>query len=122
MDIPKITFNTRYEDYDLVVISFVLTNALAIFVYLINYVSRMYLNSFVIIFINDIIVYLRSREEHEHHLRIVLHALRDNRIYAKISECEFWIESVTFIGHMESKNCIMVNSTKIETINSWLGQ
>ncbi|XP_049388453.1 uncharacterized protein LOC125852779, partial [Solanum stenotomum] len=118
-DIPKTAFRTRYGHYEFLVMSFGLTNAPAAFMDLMTRVFRPYLDSFVIVFIDDILVYSRSRSEHEQHLRIVLQTLRDQRLYAKFSKCEFWLESVAFLGHVVSKEGIRVDPAKIEAIRDW---
>ncbi|XP_015161080.1 uncharacterized protein [Solanum tuberosum] len=99
--------------------SFGLTNATAAFMDLMTRVFRPYLDSFVIVFIDDIVVYSRSWEEHEQHLRIVLQTLRVQRLYAKFSKCEFWLESEAFLGHAVSKDDIRVVPAKIEPIRDW---
>ncbi|XP_019256612.1 PREDICTED: uncharacterized protein LOC109235061, partial [Nicotiana attenuata] len=88
-DVPKIAFRTRYGHYEFLVMSFGLTNAPAAFMDLINRVFKPYLDSFVIVFIDDILIYSRSREEHEQHLQVVLQTLKDSQLYAKFSKCEF---------------------------------
>ncbi|XP_019262136.1 PREDICTED: uncharacterized protein LOC109239972, partial [Nicotiana attenuata] len=88
-DVPKTAFRTRYGHYEFLVMSFGLTNAPAAFMDLMNRVFRPYLDSFMIVFIDDILIYSRSKEEHEQHLRVVLQTLRDSRLYAKFSKCEF---------------------------------
>ena len=88
-DIPKTVFRTRYGHYEFLVMSFGLTNAPAAFMDLMNGVFRTYLDSFVIVFIDDILIYSRTKEEHEHHLRIVLGILKETKLYAKFSKCEF---------------------------------
>ncbi|XP_019262412.1 PREDICTED: uncharacterized protein LOC109240234, partial [Nicotiana attenuata] len=88
-DVPKTAFRTRYGHYEFLVMSFGLTNAPAAFMELMNRVFRPYLDMFVIVFIDDILVYSRSQEEHEQHLRVVLQTLRDSHLYAKFSKCEF---------------------------------
>ncbi|XP_019263172.1 PREDICTED: uncharacterized protein LOC109240932 [Nicotiana attenuata] len=88
-DVPKTAFRTRYGHYEFLVMSFGLTNAPAAFMELMNRVFRPYLDSFMIVFIDDILIYSRSQEEHEQHLRVVLQTLRDSRLYAKFSKCEF---------------------------------
>ncbi|XP_019241408.1 PREDICTED: uncharacterized protein LOC109221378 [Nicotiana attenuata] len=92
-DVPKTAFRTRYGHYEFLVMSFRLTNAPAAFMELMNRVFRTYLDSFVIVFIDDILIYSRSQEEHEQHLRVVLQTLRDSRLYAKFSvcKCEAWL-------------------------------
>ena len=91
-DVPKTAFRTRYGHYEFLVISFGLTNAPAAFMDLMNRVFRPFLDRFVIIFIDDILVYSKSEDEHAKHLRFVLQTLRDHRLYAKFSKCEFWLE------------------------------
>ena len=83
---------------------------------LMNWVFRPFLDRFVIIFIDDILVYSKSEDEHTKHLRFVLQTLRDYRLYAKFSKCEFWLEQVTFLGHVVSKDGIQVDPKKIEAI------
>ena len=88
-DIPKTTFQTRYSHYEFLVMSFGLTNAPATFMELMNVVFRPYLDSFVIVFIDDILVYSKTEEDHVQHLRIVFQRLREEKLYAKFSNCEF---------------------------------
>ncbi|XP_019244734.1 PREDICTED: uncharacterized protein LOC109224653, partial [Nicotiana attenuata] len=88
-DVPKTAFRTRYGHYEFLVMSFGLTNAPKAFMDLMNRVFRPYIDSFVIVFIDDILIYSRSLGEHEHHLRVVLQALREQKLYAKFSKCEF---------------------------------
>ncbi|XP_028074359.1 uncharacterized protein LOC114276745 [Camellia sinensis] len=84
-----------------------------------NKIFTPYLDQFVVVFIDDILVYSRSEEEHEKHLRIVLQVLRDNKLYAKASKCEFWLKEVKFLGHVVSKNGILVDPTKVEAVLDW---
>ena len=98
---------------------FGLTNAPAVFMSLMNKIFRPYLDQFVVVFIDDILVYSRSEEEHEQHLRIVLQILRENQLYAKASKCEFWLNEVKFLGHVVSKNGIVVDPTKVEAVLDW---
>jgi hypothetical protein len=91
-DILKTSFISRYDMYEFMVISFGLTNALAYFIYLINKVFSEYLDKFIMVFIDDILIYSRSEEEHEEHLRLVLQKLRDHKLYAKSSKCEFCLK------------------------------
>jgi hypothetical protein len=118
-DIPKSTFVSRYGLYEYTVISFGLTNALAYFMYLMNKVFVEYLNKFVVVFIDDILVYSRIEEEHEEHLRLALQKLRENRLYAKLSMCEFWMKQVAFLGHVISKGGISVDPSKVQDVLSW---
>ncbi|XP_070008549.1 uncharacterized protein [Nicotiana sylvestris] len=118
-DIPKTAFWTRYGHYEFWVMSFGLTNAPATFMDLINRGFKPVLDRFVIVFIDDILVYSRSQEEHANHLRIVLQTLLENELYAKFSKCEFWLESVAFLGHVVSREGIKVDPQKIEAVKSW---
>ena len=118
-DVPKTAFKTRYQNYEFLVMPFGLTNALAAFMDLMNRVFKNFLGSFVIIFIDDILIYSRSREEHVDHLRIVLGILREKKLYAKFKKCEFWLEKVAFLGHVISKEGVSVDPAKIEAVNSW---
>ena len=86
---------------------------------LMNRVFHDCLDRFVVVFIDDILVYSRSVVEHEQHLRYVLQRLRDRQLYAKFSKCEFWLDRVAFLGHVVSADSISVDSSKVETILSW---
>ncbi|CAH1449799.1 unnamed protein product [Lactuca virosa] len=118
-DVPKTTFRTRYGHYEFVVMPFGLTNAPAIFMDLMNRVCRPFLDKFVIVFIDDILVYSRSEEDHRQHLRQVLETLRAEKLYAKFSKCEFWIRKVTFLGHVVIEEGIHVDPSKIKAIENW---
>ena len=98
---------------------FGLTNAPAAFMDLMNRVFQPYLDQFVVIFIDDILVYSKNREDHENHLRTVLQILREKQLYAKLKKCEFWLEQVGFLGHIISKEGISVDPVKIEAIQDW---
>ena len=87
---------------------------------LMNGIFKPYLDLFVIVFIDDILVYSKSKKEHEEHLRIVLGMLREKKLYAKFSKCEFWLDSVSFLGHVVSKDGVMVDPSKIETVRNWV--
>jgi hypothetical protein len=102
-DMPKTAFISRYVLYEFTVMSFGLTNVPAYFIYLMNKVFMEYLDKFVVVLIDDILVYSRSEEEDEEHLRLVLQKLRDHKLYAKWSKCEFWLKQVAFLGHVISK-------------------
>ena len=115
---PKTTFRTRYGHYEFLVIPFRLTNALVAFMDLMNRVFKLYLDTFIIMFIDDILVYSRSEEEHAEHLRIVLQTLRDKQLYVKFSKCEFWLKEVVFLGHIISAEGVCVDPKKIEAILS----
>ena len=118
-DIPKTTFRMRYGHYEFLVMSFRLTNAPAAFMDLMNRVFRPYLDRFFIVIIDDILVYSRSELEHERHLGLVLQTLRQYRLYAKFSKCEFWLSRVGFLGHVVSVDGIYVDPQKVETVASW---
>jgi hypothetical protein len=112
-DIPNTTFSTRYGLYEYLVMPFGLTNAHAYFMYLMNSVFLLELDKFVIVFIDDNLVYSKNEEDHAEHLRIVLTRLRDHQLYAKFSKCEFWLRTVPFLGHVLSKNGILVDPSKV---------
>ncbi|KAI3811011.1 hypothetical protein L1987_20725 [Smallanthus sonchifolius] len=118
-DIPKTAFRTRYGHYEFLVMPFGLTNAPAVFMDLMNRVCKPYLDKFVIVFIDDILIYSRTKEEHEYHLKLILELLRNEKLYAKFSKCEFWIQEVHFLGHVINKNGIHVDPSKIEAIKNW---
>jgi hypothetical protein len=99
--------------------SFGLTNAPAYFMYLMNKVFMEYLDKFVVMFIDDILVYSRSKEEHKEHLHLALQKLREHRLYAKLSKCEFWTKQVAFLGHVISKRGISVDPSKVQDVLSW---
>ena len=99
---PKTAFRTRYGHYEFLVVPFGLTNAPAAFMALMNDVFRPYLDKFIIVFIDDILVYSRSKQEHRQHLTTVLQTLMENQLYAKLSKCEFWLEQINFLGHVIS--------------------
>ncbi|CAN4106473.1 unnamed protein product [Withania somnifera] len=99
--------------------SFGLTNAPAAFMDLMHRVLKPYLDSFVIVFIDDILVYSRSKSDHEQHLRVILRTLREHKLYAKFSKCEFWLESVAFLGHIVSKDGVSVDPAKIRVVHDW---
>jgi hypothetical protein len=101
-DIPKTAFITRYGLYEYTIMSFGLTNAPAYFRYLMNKVFMEYLDKFVVVFINDILIYSKNEEEHEKHLHLVLQKLRGHQLYAKMSKYEFWLKEVPFLGHIIS--------------------
>ena len=116
-DISKTAFHTRYGHYKFRVMSFGLTNAPAAFMGLMNKVFREFY--FVIVFIDDILAYSKTREQHEEHLGKVLITLRTNKLFAKFSKCEFWAEQVGFLGHVVSRMGITVDPAKIEAVTNW---
>jgi hypothetical protein len=117
-DIPKTAFVTRYERYEFIVVSFGLTNALADFMNMMNKVFMDELDKFVVVFIDDILVYSSTAEGHEQHLRVVLERLRQNQLYAKFSKCEFWLEKDTFLGHVLTAEGVAVDPVKIKAVKS----
>nr|GEU48034.1 putative reverse transcriptase domain-containing protein [Tanacetum cinerariifolium] len=118
-DIPKTAFRTRYGHYEFQVMPFGLTNAPAVFMDLMNRVCKLYMDKFVIIFIDDILIYSKSKKEHEGHLRQILNLLKKEELYAKFSKCEFWISRVQFLGHVIDCQGIHVDPDKIESIKDW---
>ncbi|GMI67673.1 hypothetical protein HRI_000436600 [Hibiscus trionum] len=118
-DVPKTAFRTRYGHYEFLVMPFGLTNAPAAFMDLMNRVFKPYLDKFVVVFIDDILVYSRNKEEHADHLRIVLQTLRNHQLFAKFTKCEFWLSEVSFLGHIISAEGIKVDSKKIQAILDW---
>ena len=102
-DIPKAAFRTRYGHYKFLVMPFGLTNAPAVFMDMMNRIFREYLDKFVMVFIDDILLYSKTEEEHQEHLRIVLERLRKEKLYAKYKKCEFWLKQVAFLGHIISE-------------------
>ncbi|KAG8474271.1 hypothetical protein CXB51_033533 [Gossypium anomalum] len=119
LDITKTSFRTRYGHYEFLVIPFGLTNAPAVFMDLMNQIFRQYLDRFVVVFIDDILIYSRDETEHAEHLRLVLQILRDKQLYAKFSKCEFWLREVSFLGHVVSASGIRVDLNKISAILDW---
>ncbi|GKD70882.1 putative reverse transcriptase domain-containing protein, partial [Tanacetum coccineum] len=117
--IPKTAFRKRYGHFEFTVMPFGLTNAPAIFMDLMNRVCKPYLDKFVIIFIDDILVYSKSKDEHEVHLRLVLELLKKEEMYAKFSKCEFWLQEVQLLGHVVNQNGIHVDPSKIEAVKNW---
>ncbi|GJU29624.1 reverse transcriptase domain-containing protein [Tanacetum coccineum] len=118
-DIPKTAFRTRYGHYEFQVMPFGLTNAPAVFMDLMNRVCKPYLDKFVIVFIDDILIYSRDEKEHEEHLKTILELLKKEELYAKFSKCEFWIHTVKFLGHMIDSSGIHVDPTKIKAVKNW---
>jgi len=118
-DVQKTAFRSRYGHYEYVVMPFGVTNAPTIFMDYMNRIFRPYLDQFVVVFIDDILIYSESREEHAEHLRLVLGILRKHQLYRKLSKCEFWLEEVQFLGHVISAQGIAVDPAKIETVVKW---
>ena len=120
-NIPKTMFRTRYEDFEFTVMPFGWTNVPAAFMDFMHRVFQPYLDQFVVVFIDNILIYSNSKEGHEGYLRIVLLALRDHQLYAKFSKCEFWLTKVKFLGHMVSALSVFVDKEKVEVVMSWEG-
>jgi hypothetical protein len=118
-DIPKIAFITWYSLYEYMVMSFGLTNAPACFMYRMNKVFMDYLDKFMVVFIDNILIFSKNEEEHDEHLHLVLQKLRENQLYAKLNKCEFWLKEVSFLRHIISEGGISVDPSKVKDILSW---
>ncbi|WVZ64083.1 hypothetical protein U9M48_013652 [Paspalum notatum var. saurae] len=118
-DIPKTAFVTRYGHHEFTVVSSGLTNAPAYFMNMMNLILMEELNQFVVVFIDDILIYSENRKEHEKHLRVVLEKLRKNRLYGKFSKCEFWLKKVALLGHVLTAEGVSVDPKKIEVVSNW---
>ncbi|GJX45286.1 putative reverse transcriptase domain-containing protein [Tanacetum coccineum] len=118
-DIPTIAFRTRYGHYEFQVMSFGLTNTPVVFMDLMNRVCKPYLNKFMIIFIDDILIYSKSEDEHAEHLKLIFELLKKEELYAKFSKCEFWLSKVQFLSHVIDSKGILVDPAKIESIKDW---
>nr|GEX99170.1 putative reverse transcriptase domain-containing protein [Tanacetum cinerariifolium] len=118
-DIPKTAFRTRYGHYEFQVTPFGLTNASAVFMDLMNRVCKLYFNTFMIVFIEDILIYSKNKEEHERHLKLILELLKKEELYAKFSKCEIWIPKVQFLEHVKDRKGIYVDPAMIESIIDW---
>ena len=118
VDIPKTAFKTRYRHFEFTVMPFGLTNAPAAFLDLMHRVFQPYLDQFIVVFVDDILIYSWSKEEHEDHLRIVLQALREHQLYTKLSKCKFWLIEVRFLGHIVSASSVSVDPEKVEAVMS----
>ncbi|GKB20873.1 putative reverse transcriptase domain-containing protein [Tanacetum coccineum] len=117
-DIPITAFRTHYGHYEFQVMPFGLTNALAVFMDLMNSVCKPYFDKFVIVFIDDIMIYSKNKKEHGEHLKTILNLLRNEKLYAKFSKCDFWLDSVQFLGHVIDSNGVHVDPAKIESIKN----
>nr|GEU80248.1 putative reverse transcriptase domain, ribonuclease H-like domain, aspartic peptidase domain protein [Tanacetum cinerariifolium] len=118
-DIPITAFRTRYGHFEFQVMLFGLTNAFAVFMDLMNQVCKPYLDNFIIVFIDDMLIYSKDVEEHEKHLKIILELLKKEILYAKFSKCDFWLDLVQFLGHVIDRSGVHVDPAKIEAIKSW---
>jgi hypothetical protein len=118
-DIPKMAFSTRYGLNEFLVMSFRLTNGPTYFMYLMNFVFMPELDKFVVVFIDDILVYSKNEEEHARHLHVVLQRLREHHLYAKLSKCDFWLKEIKFLGHTISQAGIVVDPDKVQEVMNW---
>ncbi|GKF48940.1 putative reverse transcriptase domain-containing protein, partial [Tanacetum coccineum] len=115
-DIPKTAFRTRYGHFEFTVMSFGLTNAPSVFMDLMNQVCKPYLDKFVIVFIDDILIYSKTKE---YYLNLVLELLRKEKLYAKFSKYEFWIQEVHFLRHVVNQSGVHVDPSKIKAVKNW---
>jgi hypothetical protein len=118
-DIDKMAFSTRYGHYEYIVMSFGLTNAPATFMEAMNRMLHEYLDDFVIVFLDDILIYSKSEEEHDGHLSLVLEALQKNQFYAKMKKCAFWLSEVAFLGHVINQHGISVDPKNVASVVNW---
>nr|GFB34986.1 putative reverse transcriptase domain-containing protein [Tanacetum cinerariifolium] len=118
-DIPITAFRTRYSHYEFRVMLFGLTNAPTMFMDLMNRVCKPYLDKFVIVFIDDILIYSKDNEEHKEHLKTILELLKREQLYVKFSKCDFWLESVQFLGHVIDSEGVHIDPAKIAAIKNW---
>jgi hypothetical protein len=117
-DIEKTAFSTKYGHYEFKVMSFGLTNAPAYFMEAMNSIFHKY-DDFVVVFIDDILIFSKTEEEHERHLSMVLETLRKNKFYAKLKKCEFWLSEVAYLGHVINREGICVDPSKVSTVVGW---
>nr|GEW71663.1 putative reverse transcriptase domain-containing protein [Tanacetum cinerariifolium] len=118
-DVPKIAFRTLFGHYEFQVMPFGLTNAPAVFMDLMNRVCKPYLDKFVIVFIDNILIYSKNEKKHKEHLKAILELLKKEKLYARFSKCEFWIPKVKFLSHVINIRGIHVDPAKIESIKDW---
>jgi len=118
-DMQKTTFRIRYGHYKYTVMPFGVTNAPGVFMEYMNRSLHAYLDRFVVVFIDDILIYSKSEEEHVEHLKIVLQVLKENNVYAKLSKCEFWLNEVSFLGHIIFGSGIVVDPSKVDAVSQW---
>jgi hypothetical protein len=120
-DIEKTTFSTRYGHFEFIVMSFGLTNAPAAFMEAMNRMLHEFLDDFVVVFLDDILIYLKTEEEHERYLRLVLGALRKNQFYGKLKQCAFWLSEVVFLGLVINQHGIAVDPKNVDAVVEWKG-
>jgi len=118
-DISKTAFRTRYGHYEYSVMPFGVTNVSGVFMEYMNKIFHPYLDQFVVVFIDNILVYSKSEKEHAEHLRVVLQVLKEQRLFVKLSKCEFWLREVSFLGHVISKGGIAVDPSKVDAVIQW---
>ena len=118
-DINKTTFRTRYGHYKFIVMLFGFSNKPIVFMCLLNGVFRSYLDKFVIVFLDDILIYSKSEEENEQHFRMMLQVLWENKLYAKLKKCLFYERHIHYLGHIISKEGIVVDPAKIKSNEEW---
>jgi hypothetical protein len=118
-DVHKTTFKTRFGHYEITVLPFGLTNAPGVFMSLMNQVFCKYLDKFIQVFVDDILIYSRTTEEHDEHLRLVLQCLREHKLYGKLSKCSFYQSRIHYLGHAISGEGIIVDLAKVEAIMEW---
>jgi hypothetical protein len=118
-DIEKTAFSTRYGHYEYVVMSFGLTNAPAAFMEAMNEMLHEYLDGFVVVFLDDIVIYSQTKEEHERHLSLVIDSLRKNQFYVKMKKCAFWLSEVTFLGHVINQHGISIDPKNVVSMVNW---
>ena len=118
-DIAKTTLRTQFGHYEFLVLPFGLTNAPTVFMDLMNRVFHQYLDQFVVVSIDDILVYSANEDEHRQHLRIVLQILREKKLFGKFKKCDFWLEEISFLSHIISGQGISVDQIKVEAILNW---
>jgi hypothetical protein len=117
-DTPKTAFRARYGHYEFLVMPFGLTNAPTVFMNLMNRVCKSYLDKFVIVFIDDILIYSQTKKDNEEHLKLILELLGKEKLYAKFSKCEFWLREVHFLCHVINEKGIHVGLAKIEAVKN----
>jgi len=118
-DVQKTAFRSWYGQYEYVVMPFGVTNASTVFMDYMNKIFRSLLDKFVVVFIDDILIYSKTQEEHAEHLKLVLGVMREKKLYAKLSKCELWMDEVQFLGHVISAHGIAIDSAKVEAVVKW---